>query len=224
MRHIKRLGAVLIVLIVMLGLLIIPAAAEEVAEPENTPVDGVIDGGEANTPTEGTEENNTVLARVYEWARENISEIITLISGAVMAGYALYQRGKNGTLINGVARVLKGQGSVESATQNMTSSMDELKAQQAELNKYYKEYAKNEAERNKVTGALLVQTASLVELLHILLINNSNIPQATKNLATSKYARCLSTINDDAEIKAVYDEMRNVLGITEAASDEKTTT
>jgi hypothetical protein len=221
MRHIKRLGAVLIVLIVMLGLLIIPAAAEDVAEPENTPVDGVIDGGEADTPPE---QNNTVLARVYEWAVENISEIVTVLSGAVMAGYALYQRGKNGTLINGVARVLKSQGGVESATQNMTSCMYELKAQQAELNNYYEEYAKNEAERNKVTGALLVEVMSLVELQHILLINNGSIPQAIKNLATSKYARCLSTINDDAEIKAVYDEMRNVLGITEAASDEKTTT
>ena len=42
-----------------------------------------------------------------------------------------------------------------------------------------------------------------------------------KNLMTSKYARCLSYINDDAELKAAYDEMRGILGITEAQGDEK---
>ena len=219
MRRIKSLTTILIVIVLMLGLLVIPAAAEE-----TTPVGDANVEAETDIPVADVEENNTVIARVYEWASDNISEIITLVSGAVMAAYALYQRGKNGTLINGVARVLKSQGGVETAAQNMTSGMDELKAQQAELNRYYEEYAKNEAERNKVTGALLVEVMSLIELQHILLINSGSIPQATKNLATSKYARCLSAINDDAEIKAVYDEMRNVLGITEAASDEKTTT
>jgi hypothetical protein len=59
------------------------AAAMGMIYENYTPVDGVIDGGEADTPPE---QNNTVLARVYEWAVENISEIVTVLSGAVMAG------------------------------------------------------------------------------------------------------------------------------------------
>lgn len=219
MRRIKSLTTILIVIVLMLGLLVIPAAAEE-----TTPVGDANTEAETDIPVADVEENNTVIARVYEWANEYYGEIIVTIFGMVLGACGLLFKGKFGTLINGVARVLKSLGGVESATQNMTSCMDELKAQQADLNRYYEEYAKNEAERNKVTGALLVEVMSLVELQHILLINNGSIPQAIKNLATSKYARCLSTINDDAEIKAVYDEMRNVLGITEAASDEKTTT
>ena len=220
----KRLSAILIVFIVMLGLLALPISAEEVAEPENTPVTDVIGDGEANTPTDGVEENNTVLARVYEWAGENISEIITLLSGTAMAAYAMYQRGKNGTLINGIGRVLKSQGGVETATQAVSSGMEEIKALATELNGYYKDYSENEAERNKVTAALLVEVMSLIELQHIAFINNSSIPQSLKNLATSKYARCLSVINDDTEIKAAYDEMRGILGITEGAGGEETNT
>ena len=88
---------------------------------------------------------------------------------------------------------------------------------------YYKEHAKNEQERNKVTGALLVEVMSLIEIMHIICLNNANMPQAIKDLVTSKHARCLSVINDDAEVKAAYDEMRNTLGIgtSEVKKNEK---
>ena len=74
-----------------------------------------------------------------------------------------------------------------------------------------------------MTAALLVEVMALIETNHIAYINNSNIPQSMKNLMTSKYARCLSVINDDAELKATYDEMRGILGITEGATNEETT-
>lgn len=215
MRRIKSLTTILMVIVLMLGLLVIPAAAEE-----TTPVGDANVEAETDIPVADVEENNTVIARVYEWTMENIDKVLTALMTGVVGGFALYQKGKNGLLLQGVGGMLKSQKGVESAAQSVTAGMDELKAQQAELNKYYEEYAKNEAERNKVTGVLLVEVMSMIELQHIAFINNGNVPQSLKNLATSKYARCLSVINDDAEIKAAYDEMRGVLGIAEAQSNE----
>lgn len=221
---------------------------EDVVEGENTPVDDVTDGGETITPPETEEpteepaeepteepieepteepvegENNTFVARLYEWAELYIDEILTVISVAVMGGYTLYQKAKNGTLISGIGRVLKSQGGVENASKIVSEAVAKLDARQEQLNRYYEEYGKNESERNKVTAALLVEVMALIETNHIAYINNANIPQSMKNLMTSKYARCLSVINDDAELKATYDEMRGILGITEGAPNEETNT
>ena len=239
MRHIKRFVKIMIVMIVMLVLLTTPVMAEGAGTNQDVPANDVVTDGAADSAPDGTgdvgasgdtvesdtvieEENVTVIARVYEWAMENYDKIITSILGASMSIYALYQKGKNGTLINGIVKVLKSQNGVEAASNNSTEAMNRLEAKQTQLNEYYEQYAKNEEERNKVTAALLVEVMSLIEIQHIAYINNSSIPQSMKNLMTSKYARCLSVINDDTEIKAAYDEMRATLRLTEERTDEKT--
>lgn len=241
---IKKHGAVKVVVAFIIALLTIavialPISAEEITEPltgENLPSVDDNGSGEVNTPpaveNEPTEEPDgteseaveaDIFTRVFEFVETNIDEILTVISVAVMGAYTLYQKSKNGTLISGIGRVLKSQGGVENASKIVAEMMAKLDAKQEQLNRYYEEYSKNESERNKVTAALLVEVMALIETNHIAYINNSNIPQSMKNLMTSKYARCLSVINDDAELKATYDEMRGILGITEGATNEETT-
>ena len=187
------------------------------AEGENTPVVDTEQGDEVITPPEESEpaegENNTVISRLYEWTEANLDEILTAASVAVMGAFSLYQKNKNGTLVQGISRVLKSQGGVESVSNTVATALKAVEEKQEQINKYYEAYAKGESERGKVTAALLVEVMALVEIQHIQTLNNSNVPQAFKDLVTSKYARCLSTINDDAELKAAYDEVRGVLGI-----------
>lgn len=247
---IKKHGAVKVVVAFIIALLAIavialPISAEEITEPpvsdtvggENLPSVGTEDSGEVNTPPatenepveepDGTEDEAIeadIFTRVFEFVEANIDEILTAVSVAVMAAYTLYQKAKNGTLISGIGRVLKSQGGVENASKIVADAVARLDARQEQLNRYYEEYGKNETERNKVTAALLVEVMALIETNHIAYINNANIPQSMKNLLTSKYARCLSVINDDAELKATYDEMRGILGITEGAPNEETNT
>lgn len=242
---IKKHGAVKVVVAFIIALLAIaiialPISAEEISEPltgENLPSAEGEGSGEVNTPPatenepveepDGTEDEAIeadIFTRVFEFVEKNIDEILTAISVAVMAAYTLYQKAKNGTLISGIGRVLKSQGGVENASKIVSEAVAKLDARQEQLNRYYEEYSKNESERNKVTAALLVEVMALIETNHIAYINNSNIPQSMKNLMTSKYARCLSVINDDAELKATYDEMRGILGITEGAPNEETNT
>ena len=208
--------------------------ANDAAGGGNSPVIDENGGGEVNTPppsvdepsgeengvTEDTGEAVNIFTRLFEYAELYFDEILTAVSVVVMGAYSLYQRRKNGTLISGIGRVLKSQGGVESASQLVSEAMKRLEEKQEQMNRYYEEYSKNEGERNKVTAALLVEVMALIEVQHIAYINNSNIPQSMKNLMTSKYARCLSAINDDAELKATYDEMRGILGISEGKSNE----
>ena len=172
-------------------------------------------------------ENSVALffARALEFVETYVDEIAGFLSAAVtmiaMAIFSAYQKSKDGAIFTGIKKLISSHGDVENGTQAMASKLAEVKAEQTELKEYYEGYAKGEAERSKVTAALLVEVMALIEITHIGYINNANIPQSMKNLMTSKYARCLSVINDDAELRAAYDEMRVILGISEATGDEK---
>ena len=212
---IKRLGALVIVLLLTLAFCV-PIFAEEM------PADDVVTE-EVVTPTDVTAEPETsnFFDRVKEFVETYIAEIVTAGSTIAVAVYTIYQKNSNGTMFTGIKRLLTSQGDVENVSNRVADALDKVEEKQEQLNKYYEEYARNEQERNKVTAALLVEVMALLETNHIMYINNSNIPQSMKNLMTSKYARCLSYINDDAELKEAYDEMRGILGISEARANEK---
>jgi hypothetical protein len=137
-----------------------------------------------------------------------------------MAILAAYQKVSKNSSILGFGKVLKGQASVVHASDENTAVTKEMVKSQGEMLTYYKENVKNEQEKNKVTSALLVEVMSLIEIMHIICLNNANIPQAIKDLVTSKHARCLSVINDDTELKAAYENMREVLGIQKSEVSE----
>lgn len=205
---------------------------EDVLNEEILPSDGDnADGGTGTPPPTENEapaaENSVALffARALEFVETYVDEIAGFLSAAVtmiaMAIFSAYQKSKDGAIFTGIKKLISSHGDVENGTQAMASELAEVKAEQTELKEYYEGYAKGEAERSKVTAALLVEVMALIEITHIGYINNANIPQSMKNLMTSKYARCLSVINDDAELRAAYDEMRGILGISEATGDEK---
>ena len=247
---IKTHGAVkvfvaFIIALLTIAIIALPISAEEITEPpvsdtvggENLPSADDNGSGEVNTPpasenepveepdgAEGEAVDADIFTRVFEFVETNIDEILTGLLTVVMCVLSHFISKGKGTLISGIGRVLKSQGGVENASKIVSEAVAKLDARQEQLNRYYEEYSKNESERNKVTAALLVEVMALIETNHIAYINNSNIPQSMKNLMTSKYARCLSVINDDAELKATYDEMRGILGITEGAPNEETNT
>ena len=208
---IKKLGAVALVLLLTIALCV-PCFAEG---------DVVTEAPEEVVEETPVEEKTNLLDRVFEFVETYIAEIMSFGSALAVAAYAIYQKSSNGTMFAGIKHLLTSLLGVENVSQRVADALDKVEKKQEQLNKYYEEYSKNEQERNKVTAALLVEVMALLETNHIMYINNSNIPQSMKNLMTSKYARCLSYINDDAELKAAYDEMRGVLGITEAHGDEK---
>lgn len=212
---VKRLGALVIALLLCITLCV-PSFAEEM------PADDVVTEEVASTENAAEEsETSTFFDRVKEFVEGYVAEILTAGSTVALAIYAVYQKNSNGTMFSGLKRLLTSQGDVTNVSNRVAEALDKVEEKQEQLNKYYEEYSRNEQERNKITAALLVEVMALLETNHIMYINNSNIPQSMKNLMTAKYARCLSYINDDAELKAAYDEMRGVLGLSGASENEK---
>lgn len=179
---------------------------------------------EAEEVTETTEKASLgmLLDRVWEFVNENAGDLLSATSLGSVALYIILQKKNNGNFLSGISKVLTAQKNVVSASDDNKAEVKTLSEKQEKMLEYYEKYASSEEERGKIISALLVEVMGLIEIQHVLCLNNSNLPQAMKNLVTSTYARCLSVINDDASIKEAVDQMRSVLGIGEVVSNEET--
>lgn len=166
-------------------------------------------------------ESETVLSRVWEYVTENASDLLSATSLGSVALYILLQKKSNGSFLNGISRLLTAQKGVVSASDQNRAAVESLSADQKKMLEYYERDKKADEEKNKIVATLLVEVMGLVEIQHVLCLNNSNVPQSIKNLVTSTYARCLTIINDDEAIKKAYAEMRSALGLEEVNADEK---
>lgn len=162
-----------------------------------------------------------LLNRVWEYVNENAGDLLSATSLGSIIVYMILQKNSKGTFLSGISKLITSQKGVISASEDNKTAVDALSADQKKLMEYFEKYASGEEERTKMTASLLVEVMGLIEIQHVLCLNNSNVPQAVKNLVTSAYARCLSVINDDAAIKDAYKQMRAILGLGEVKIDEE---
>lgn len=203
----------------------LPEAGTPPEEDLQTPETEAPPSDDAENTDEPAEDSSyqTIFTRLWEYVQTYCNELLSALSLLITAIFAyIYKKGKN-SIVLGIGKVLNGQKGVITASDDSAAATKQMLENQAEMKQYYEEYAKNEQERNKVVSALLVEVMSLIEIQHITCLNNANMPQAIKDLVTSMHARCISSINDDAGLKAAYDEMRNTLGIgtSEVKKNEK---
>ena len=165
-----------------------------------------------------------VLDRVWEFVNDNAGDLLSATSLGSVALYIFLQKKSNGNFLSGISKVLTSQRSVVAASDDNKAEVKTLSEKQEKMLEYFEKYASSEEERGKIVSALLVEVMGLIEIQHVLCLNNANVPQAMKNLVTSTYARCLSVINDDAAIKEAVDQMRSILGIGEVMNNEEKNT
>ena len=84
-----------------------------------------------------------------------------------------------------------------------------LQAGYAELRKAYEKYGETENDRNRVTGAVLAQSAAMLEILQLVYANSGKLPQGVKDLINLKYANTLKTIGDDKQLLAIVAAVRD---------------
>ena len=75
----------------------------------------------------------------------------------------------------------------------------------------YAEYENIEDDRNKLVGAVLVQQATLLEIITSVYANSSGLPQGEKDLILYKYSKCLSTLDNDKKLAACVQLVRDAL-------------
>ena len=86
----------------------------------------------------------------------------------------------------------------------------------------YVQYGAMEGERNRVVGAVFATNAAILEILTTVYVNSKNLPQGVKDLVNLKYANCLKTLEDDKQLIAIVEAVRNNLGnATDATESTK---
>lgn len=91
----------------------------------------------------------------------------------------------------------------------LSEGFEALQEGYAELRKAYEKYGETENDRNRVTGAVLAQSAAMLEILQLVYANSGKLPQGVKDLINLKYANTLKTIGDDKQLLAIVAAVRD---------------
>jgi hypothetical protein len=182
----------------------------------------------------------TVFTRITEFATLHKQEILECASAAAMITTSIAIGVKNAkksekiskavsnvksdtdASLNGQTGVVKAVNGLIDGYNGMTRDTEKLKeelsvdykklAEEYEaMRKAYERYGETENDRNRVTAAVLVQNAAMLEILQLVYANSKNMPQGVKDMVNLKYANCLKTLADDEKVLAVVDSVREQL-------------
>lgn len=248
----KRFFAMLLCIIAVMTLCVFPVtvSAEEVsAETSETveteaptvyePVVETPDP-EPETPLpedpeepEGESAYHTVFTRVWEFVTTYSGESLSVVGSVMLLILNLIlkrssskmSKETNKTLKNikcEVEETLGGQNSVVSVANKMIDGYNDMSRKYDAMKESYDQYGATEDERNRVVGAVFATNAAILEILTTVYVNSKNLPQGVKDLVNLKYANCLKTLEDDKQLIAIVEAVRNNLGnATESTSTTK---
>ena len=178
--------------------------------------DGVIT--EEEIKETGEEIYNTLFTRIFEfveWNRDSIIMVVGFI-GTLLITITDIKRKKNvdkgmsesqNALIQGVNGVTLSQNGVVDVVNRLIDRYEEM-------NRKYTEYENVEDDRNKLMGAVLIQTAAILDILSSA-YTGAALPQGIKDIIQLKYARCQTAIDNDEKLRACVAVVRNFLSETE---------
>lgn len=182
-----------------------------------------------------TEKYNTLFTRIWEYVNANSTKIIGIAGDAAIFILAVFFNTKNNRKAKTLAgdlmqtksdtyQILNGQGSVVEAVNGMIDAYNNLSEEYQKLKKSYDEYGATEGDRNRVVGALVAQNTAILEILTTVYVNSKNLPQGVKDLVNLKYANCLKSLEDDEQLKAIVEAVRNKIGTNMITEEEAETT
>ncbi len=167
--------------------------------------------------------NNTLFSRMWEFVKRYSTEVVTAIGSAALfiLNFLLKNSSKKSAdatkrslsdISDVVSGTNNGQAAVIGVINNLVDGYNELKSNYDEMKESYDTYGAAEAERNRVVGAVFATNAAILEILTTVYANNRNLPQGVKDLVNLKYANCLKTLENDEQLKAIVDSVRENIG------------
>ncbi len=173
---------------------------------------------------------DTIFTRVWEFLTQYKAEFITLTGDIALIVYAIRIKAKNGknnadinaaldTIKKETGLSLSNQNNVVNAINIMIESYNKLAEEYARFKEFYDKYSEAEQDRNRVTGMLATEIATVLEILSTVYVNNKNLPQGVKDLVTIKYANCLKAIGDDEALASVVNAIRSTLNTDSNTND-----
>lgn len=209
----------------------------EILPPESVPEETPGDETEGDlTPADPEDEIAAdVFTRIWEFVNKYSVQISSYLTMIVISIFAFYQKNKNGVFFTGFKKVLQHlvdtkstAGEMSETQKGMCHEIETLAGKVDSLTEAVRgeqekraESEKTLAEYKTTLAANCVSVMSVLRVLHIAYISSPNVPDAMKNLITTEYSSCLSRINSDEELKRVYSEMRETLGIDGKGGDNE---
>ena len=153
-------------------------------------------------------QNHTLVSRTWEFViayKESIISIAGFASVLLTSLISNFNRKKS-------LKDIKANTSNVSALQNgVVGAVNGMIDGYNQLRESYEKYENIEDARNRLVGAVMVQNAVILDILQTVYVNNKNLPQGTKDLVNIKYAKCLSTLENDEELKGCVEAVRKSL-------------
>ena len=248
----KRFFAMLLCIIAVMTLCVFPVtvSAEEVSaetsetvETETPTVDEPVvetPAPEPETPLPEAPEDSggestyhTLFTRVWEFVSTYSGETLSVIGTIVLlilnfilkfssSKMSKETKEKLEKIKGEVEETLGGQTSVVEVVNNMIDGYNGLSKNYSDMKESYDQYGALEGERNRVVGAVLATNSAILEILTTVYVNSKNLPQGVKDLVNLKYANCLKTLEDDKQLMAIVEAVRNNIG--SATGDTETDT
>ena len=174
----------------------VTAQVQTVDTAEDAPVETPTD----EEPTEESEENPTFFGRLWEFVETNYPEIAATVGNVItiimLIVYHVKSKKKLLNIDTATSKQLGTQSEVVDAVNCLIEGYNSLETELSDYNK-------TEDERYKAVGAMVVQTKAILEILVTVYANSKNIPQGVKDLINLKYAKSLTTIENNEQLKEI---------------------
>ena len=202
---------VLLWLVLLLVLLPVSVFAEEVVDEEVT-----VETEEIVTDEVVADEDNTLFTRIFDFVDEH-RQLIVMCLGFVLSialsvkdwhkqkKTNLSTEEKQTNILSGVTGIVGSQNGVIDAVNQLSIGYDKMK-------QAYEQYESIEDDRNKLVGAVMIQTSTVLDIMASVYVNSNHLPQGEKDIILLKYSKCLAAMEDDEKLKACVNAVRNILG------------
>lgn len=171
----------------------------------------------ASATTGDTQGGDTLFSRVYEFVAANKEVVTTAVGLLTVFATSIVEARKSKKRSDDIAKdvmgVLKNTSNVASSQAGVEGVVNGLIDSYNGLTSKYEKYEGIEDDRNRLVGALVIQTTTILEILSAVYANSKNLPQGVKDIVNLKYAHCLQKMDSDEALRAVVDMVRQSLGI-----------
>lgn len=193
----RLIAVLLMVLAVLLACTLIVGAEELPAEGTAVTEEFV---PEVDLPV--AEEDNTWVTRLIEYVMNNKASLLGALGDGAILVVALLIKVKTSKVKSGTDEINSKQIAFVGAMNGMIDGYNSMKQS-------HDKYGATEEDRNRVVGVLVAQNTAMLEMLVTAYGNSKNLPQGVKDMIMLKYANCMKSLQDDEQILAIVEAVRN---------------
>lgn len=159
--------------------------------------------------------------RIWEWVVDNRLMLASVILDGVIIGILyLVKKSKSkmddkivSTLVDIKADAATASTETTKTDTNVTSAVNSLIDGYNEMSALYAAQEGLQDDRDKLVASVLETNMAILGILQTVYANNRNIPQGTKDLINYKYAKCLSTLESNEDLKAIAELVKKTVEV-----------